>query len=56
MAVLGDVVFVQPGTYLEQVTRKAGVVICGTTAATTIIDGQDLLGPMVSARGAAIGN
>lgn len=50
----GDVVVVAPGTYTETIYMKAGVVISGSGASVTFIDGQGVRGPMVTADGATI--
>jgi hypothetical protein len=44
----GDTVFVMPGTYTETISMQPSVVISGSGAATTIIDGNGS-GPVVSA-------
>ncbi len=49
-AVSGDLVLVRAGTYTETITMQPGVIISGTGAATTFIDGEGLRGPMISAQ------
>jgi hypothetical protein len=52
----GDVVVVAPGTYTETFYMEAGVVISGSGASVTFIDGQGVRGPMVSAWGPTFAN
>ena len=48
-AASGDTVFVHAARYTETITMRPGVIISGTSAASTFIDGEGVRGPMVTA-------
>ena len=51
----GDLVLVYAGTYTETVNMKAGVdVVSQSGPALTVIDGENVRGPMVQAAGSAL--
>ena len=52
----GDTVSVAAGTFTETFALKAGVVIQGAGAGVTIVDGEDVRGPMVTASGFDVGS
>jgi parallel beta-helix repeat protein len=52
----GDVVMVDPGRYIEEVTLKAGVIVQGSGAARCTIDGGGNTGDVVKATGNSIRN
>ncbi|MBN1657076.1 MAG: hypothetical protein JXA93_01680 [Anaerolineae bacterium] len=51
----GDTVFVRPGTYPEQVTLRAGIIISGAGTTRTFIDGGGTSGPMVQSTSGTVG-
>ena len=55
VASAGDLVLVYAGTYTETVSMKAGVdVVSQSGPAQTVIDGENVRGPMVQAAGSAL--